>query len=275
MGSALGETISQIPDQLWSRMAALLPPRKAHPLGCHNPRIPDRTAMTAILFVLRTGCQWSALNETGICHYSSAYRRFREWTAAGVFLRFWEEGLLAYDELKGIDWRWLAADGAMTKAPLGGEAAGHNPTDRAKSGTKRSILVDAKGIPLAIAIDGANRHDSKLLIPTMLSMVQFFPQHRRPGLCLDKAYYDRGLHAWLYGFGVTPHVRSRGEEQRAIRKRGYKARRWVVERTHSWMNRFRRLLVRWEKRADTYLAMLHFALGIITNRLSGILGDTT
>jgi transposase len=76
--------------------------------------------MDAILFVLRTGCQWNALSATGICSSSSSYRRFREWTDAGVFERFWREGLAHYDALKGINWSWLSLDGAMTKAPLAG-----------------------------------------------------------------------------------------------------------------------------------------------------------
>jgi transposase len=102
-------------------MEPLLPARKPHPLGCHNPRVPDRAAMNAILFVLRTGCQWNALNGTGLCSSSSAHRRFLEWTEAGVFLELWRLGLLVYDDLKGIDWSWLSMDGAMSKAPLGGE----------------------------------------------------------------------------------------------------------------------------------------------------------
>ena len=117
----------RIPDSLWEKMEPLLPPRKRHPLGCHNPRVPDRSAMDAILFLLRTGCQWNALDATGICSCSSAYRRFREWTEAGVFEEFWRRGLLKYDKLKGIDWGWLSMDGAMTKAPLGGEKGGPKP----------------------------------------------------------------------------------------------------------------------------------------------------
>src|SRR3712207_3904628 len=101
-------------------MKRLLPPRPGHPLGCHNPRVPDRAAMDAIFFVLRTGRRWNALRETAICPSSSAHRRFREWVAAGVFAAFWREGLPAYDALRGIDWTWLALDGAMGKAPLGG-----------------------------------------------------------------------------------------------------------------------------------------------------------
>lgn len=112
----------RIPEVLWDKMTPLLPPHrpKPHPLGCHRRRVDDRAAMNAILFVLRTGCQWNALNATGICSSSSAHRRFVEWVEAGVFERFWREGLLRYDELKGIDWSWLSMDGAMTKAPLAG-----------------------------------------------------------------------------------------------------------------------------------------------------------
>ena len=110
----------RLPDELWARMEPLLPPRPAHPLGCHNPRVPDRAAMDAIFFVLRTGCQWNALNETRICSSSSAHRRFQDWTHAGVFEAFWREGVLAYDGLVGIDWSWMALDAAIGKAPLGG-----------------------------------------------------------------------------------------------------------------------------------------------------------
>lgn len=111
----------RLPDEVWTKLEALLPPRPEHPLGCHNPRVPDRNAMDAILLVLRTGMQWQALKATGLCHPSSAYRRFREWLATGVFHQFWRQGLLAYEALEGIDWSWLALDGAMGKAPLGGE----------------------------------------------------------------------------------------------------------------------------------------------------------
>jgi len=117
----------RMPDELGETIRPLLPARKPHPLGCHRPRVDDRAAMDAIFFRLRTGCQWNALNVTGICSSSSAHRRFQEWTAAGVFLAFWRLGLTEYDALRGIDWSWLSADGAMTKAPLGGEKDGPQP----------------------------------------------------------------------------------------------------------------------------------------------------
>jgi transposase len=110
-----------IPDVLWGRIEPLLPAPKPHPLGCHKPRVDNRAAMNAIFFKLRTGCQWNALNATGICTSSSAHRRFQEWGKAGVFHRLWEQGLEQYEVLKGIKWEWQSLDGAMTKAPLGGE----------------------------------------------------------------------------------------------------------------------------------------------------------
>src|SRR4029078_3200981 len=114
----------RIPDVLWQRIEPLLPARPRYPLGCHTPRVDDRSAMDAIFFVLRTGCQWNALNATGICSSRSAHRRFQEWAQADVRARLWQLGLAEYDALEGIDWAWLSMDGAMTKAPLGGECTG-------------------------------------------------------------------------------------------------------------------------------------------------------
>ena len=111
-----------------------------------------------------------ALDGMGMCSGSSAHRRFQEWTQAGVFQRLWAQGLLDYDKLKVIEWEWQAMDGVMTKAPLGQEQTGPNPTDRAKRGVKRSLLVEGNGIPLGVAVDGANRNDFKMLQATLQSL---------------------------------------------------------------------------------------------------------
>jgi putative transposase len=148
---------------------------------------------------------------------------------------------------------------------------GRNPTDRGKQGVKRSLLTDAGGIPLAVVIDGANRHDSKLVQATLEAIMVERPNPtlgKPQGLCLDRGYDYPIVKEIVREFEMTPHIRPRGEEQTMIRAGG-KARRWVVERTHSWLNRFRRILVRWEKREDNFLAMLHLACGIITMRLAG------
>ena len=125
-------------------------------------------------------------------------------------------------------------------------------------------------------MEGANRHDMKLTGPTLASIVverprptEDAPQH----MCLDKGYDYPEIHDLLTEFGYTAHIRSRGEEkQDKVRIPGYRARRWVVERTHSWLNRFRRLLIRWEKKVENYLAMLHFACAWITFRATGLSG---
>ncbi len=157
-----------------------------------------------------------------------------------------------------------------------GKKTGPNPTDRAKKGTKRSLLTDANGIPLSITVDGANRHDMKMSRETLENIKAKRPkptEETKQGLCLDKGYDYDEVRELVKEFGFTAHIRSRGEEAKDIKmEAGKKARRWVVERTHSWMNRFRRILIRWEKRADTYIAMLHFACGIIAWRETGLLG---
>lgn len=135
----------RIPDWLWEKMEPLLPPPPPHPLGCHRGRVPNRAAMDAILLVLRTGMQWNALRVTGTCSSSSAHRRFQEWERAGVFHEIWRQGLLDYDEQVGIDWSFLSADGAMGKAPLGGEKTGPNPTDRGKKGRNARCLPTPLG----------------------------------------------------------------------------------------------------------------------------------
>lgn len=213
--------------------------------------------------MLRTGCQWKALNAAGICSASIAHLRFQEWVAAGVFLELWRVGLERYDELKGLDWSWLSMDGAMTKSPLSGGKTDANPIDRRKRGVKRSLLTEAQGVPVGLAVDGANRHDMKLVRVTVdslpVSRPAPSPEHPQ-GLCLDKGYDFLEVRRTVDEFSFTAHIRSRGEEAKAIKQEaGFKARRWVVERTHSWLNRFRRILVRWDKSPDNYIAFLHFA----------------
>ena len=111
----------QMSNELWSKIEPLLPKHvNTHRFGGGRPRADDRKCLSAILFVLRTGCQWNALNATGICPSSTAHDRFQQWVKAGVFLKLWALALEGYDELKGIDWSWQPMDGAMTKAPLGG-----------------------------------------------------------------------------------------------------------------------------------------------------------
>ncbi|MCA1681044.1 MAG: IS5 family transposase [Actinobacteria bacterium] len=262
----------RVPDWLWERIEPLLPPPPPHPLGCHRARVPDRDAMNAVLLVLRTGMQWNALNVTGVCSSSSAHRRFQEWERAGVFHEIWRQGLLEYDEVVGVDWAWLAADGAMGKAPLGGPKTGPNPTDRAKKGAKRSVLTEAAGVPVGLAHEGANRHDQKLLKPTIESIPIDRPEptaEQPQGICLDRAYDADTMRDLVQGHGFTAHIRTRGEEiELKERDPDWRARRWVVEAAHSWLNRNRGILVRWSKKEENHLALLQLASGLIAFKKS-------
>ena len=117
-----GTASSRIADELWAVLQPLLPVHvNCHRFGGGRPRVPDRQCADAIFYVLRTGCQWGALDATDLCRRSTAHDRLQEWEAAGVFLQLWKAGVKKFAELQGIDWGWLSRDGAMTKAPFGGE----------------------------------------------------------------------------------------------------------------------------------------------------------
>ncbi|MBU8895844.1 IS5 family transposase [Corallococcus sp. M34] len=167
--------------------------------------------------------------------------------------------------LIGAGWRWT---GPRAKRRWAGEETGLNPTDRAKRGTKRSLLTDSRGVPLGLEVAGANTNDFKLARSTLESIPVRRPLPSRGScqtLCGDLGYAFRSVRELAQEYGFTlraPRRHSQVRPRCAQRRRS--SPRWVVERTHSWLNRFRRLLVRWEKREDTYVAMLHFALGIIT-----------
>ena len=258
----------RVSDEFWEKVEPLIPPAPSHAKGGRS-RMDDREAFAAMIYVLRTGIQWNALpREIGAS--STVHDRYQEWERLGFFEELWRAGILKYDELEGIEWEWQAIDGAMTKAPLGRGATGKNPTDRAKMGTKRSMLTDGAGIPLAVAVEGANRHDSRLLVATLDGLVVARPapegeedspeQH----LCLDAAYDSEPVRQELEARSYEPHISPAEEKKRSERKRarqhpGGRARRWVVERTHSWLNRSRRLLVRWEKKTENYLGFIHLA----------------
>jgi putative transposase len=153
---------------------------------------------------------------------------------------------------------------------------GKNPTDRGKLGTKRSVLTDGHGLPLGVAVDGANRHDMTWVDATLEAIMLKRPEPsvtQPQHLCLDKGYDYEAVRETLEAWHYIAHIRRRGEEAQAKREiPGYRARRWVVERTHAWMNRFRRLLIRWEKKVDNYLAWLHLACAWITFRAAELFG---
>ncbi len=131
-------------------------------------------------------------------------------------------------------------------------------------------------MPIGLAVEGANRHDMKLVRATIESIVVDRPEPTEDaphGMCLDKGYDYDEVREILAEFGFTAHIKARGDEANELKQEaGKRARRWVVERSHSWMNRFRRILVRWDKKPENYLAFLHFACALIAFRAAGLFG---
>src|SRR5438270_11119012 len=155
----------EVRDEVWEKVKPLIPAAPSHAKG-GRPRMDDRRAFEAMVYVLRTGIQWNALpRELGAS--STVHDRFQGWERAGLFEALWQAGLAEDDEPQGIGWARQAADGVMTKAPFGGAASGPNPTARGKRGGKRSVLTDGGGLPLAVAVAGANRNDRKLPAATL------------------------------------------------------------------------------------------------------------
>ncbi len=138
------------------------------------------------------------------------------------------------------------------------------------------MLTEGHGLPIGVAVDGANRHDMKLVERTLEAAMVQRPEptaYQPQNMCLDKGCDYPEVRKLVAAWGYTGHIKSRGEERAEKRSiPGYRARRWIAERTHSWLNRFRRLLIRWEKKVENYVAMLHFACAWITFRASGVVG---
>lgn len=190
-----------------------------------------------------------------------------------MFERLWIcllEGIrrAARDRLTLAERRWCD-----DQIEAGRKKNGPNPPDRGKLGVKRSVLTDARGVPLGVAVAGGNVHDQKLLDETLTSVPLRRPRPRRRNrqhLCLDKRYDAPCVEQAVRRRRCLPHIRARGEKAAPCR-RG-KARRWVVERVHSWINRYRRLLVRWEMKAANYLGFLHLCFARVALRAAGVLG---
>lgn len=263
------ETIWHVPDDLWKLLAPLFGPEKK-PGTPGRPAVPYRRIFDGIIYVLRTGCQWSALPRDQFAPKSTVWGRFNQWAKAGLFQQAWALVLNYYDLELGIGWKWEAMDGAITKAPLGGEATGPSPVDRAKSGTKRSVLSDARGVPLAVVAAGANVPDKQLAVETLESVPVQRPEqvaYRLHHLCLDAGYNFDDVIRGVLARGYHLHLSRPAKHKREVaEEKKYPARRWVVERTHAWHNRFRRLLIRWEKKLDNYYAMIDLASAMMTWR---------
>ncbi len=281
----------KIPDELWNEIKSIFPKEK--PLKTVGRAIiPYRKVIDGILYVLRTrGCQWKILpKEYG--SGSTCHRRFQKWNSLDIFKKGWIKILKIYDDYIGINCTWQSIDSTSIKSPLGGAMTGHNPIDRIKLGkTKRHILTDKNGIPLSVVISSASTHDIKLVTDVVDNSVikrrrqRQLPSHkpklgtrrrrRLQHLCLDKAYNSKSEEQELIKQGYVLHIpykKKKGDEvdeenTKAIpNRKKHSPKRWVVERTNSWHNRFRKLFTRYEKKVENYLGLVQFSCCIIIYR---------
>ncbi len=263
-------TLWTIPLDLWAWFERVLPPDK--PRGVPGrPPLRNRQVLNGILYVLRTGCQWKSLKTEWFGASSSLHARFQTWQQTGVWEQVFRLLVQLYHRRKGIQWRWQAVDSKSVPAPLGGKKTGKNPTDRGKLGSKRHILVDARGAPLAIVVSGANAHDKTCLLATLDALIVPRPErvYRVQHLCADKGYDYLDIRQALHARHYQVHIRQRGVTLAEVPADfRYPARRWVVERTLSWQNDFRSLRTRWAKKPDNWLALIQFASALVLWRMA-------
>jgi len=224
-------------EPIWEQFVALLPERKVnHPLGCHRARIPDRVVFEKLLQILVFGCAYWRIADKS-CSATTLRRRRDEWIEAGLMDALEVMALEAFDRTIGLKLSDISVDCCITKSPCGGEKAGRSPVDRGKGGIKRSIMVDAEGIPLGVLCAPANRHDSPLLGETLERVHSFIELPEQASVHLDRAYdsnvtrqllKERGLEGVISEKGKPAHLRA--------------TKRWVVERTISWSNAHKKLV---------------------------------
>jgi transposase len=268
----------EVPDELWECIEHLFPTDE--PTGQRGrPRANNRAALNGIWYVMWTGCQWKAVERSwfGVCS-STLHERFQTWGEQGIFVAVMTEMVRFYAEQSGIGWEWQSIDSKSCAAPLGGSETGKNPTDRGKRGAKIHILVDESGAPLAVHLSAANEHDKWSADDLIFSIVvdRPDPEEVEQHLCADKGYDYEDVHEVVEQAQYTPHIKHRrrrnepkdAEECPMPGELRYPARRWVVERTLSWLGKRRSIRTRWCKKVENWLSFVHFACAHILFNLA-------
>lgn len=259
-------TIGRVDDRLWAEVEKIL--EEHDPPAQFGPgRIDQRKALDGVTYRTRGGIQWNQLpREFG--DDAGVHRTFQRWVQREVIPRLRALLVKSREELGDVDWQWQSFDLCAGKSPARGDRGGPDLTGRAKNGSKRGVLTEADGGPAAVVVKGADVHDA-LLLQDALGAVIVDPPDPITGpthhLCLDKAFDGAPSEATAVVFGHKPHIRRTGEEK-PDEKTGREtrpARRWVVERTIGWLNRCRGILIRYEKKAENYLAGVRLACALL------------
>jgi putative transposase len=228
-----------------------------------RPRIIDDKLIAGIYYLLKTGCQWEALP---LCFGSSktVYHRFKELIALDAFRIIWKRALNKYEDCNMLFLRDQIIDSNHRKSPLGGEKTGKSPVDRRKLGTKIALCVDGNGIPIASAICGGNTYDTNLIEPIIEDLKLQIPQPINSYMHYDKGFLSKKNKLILISHNFIPIFPEKKYKNKPLKNDNEKdKKRWVVERTFSWISRFRRLFTRYERRAKHYSALLQFAFQVI------------
>ena len=260
----------QVFDAIWEQVEPLLPARKDHhPLGCHRPRVPDRLCLYAMVVRLVTGCSWVVVERlmAGAVSDTTLRSRRDEWVKASVFDQLAEIILSFYEAKVGLEPAEAAVDGCLQKAPCGGEGTGKSPVDRGKLGWKWSIGTDRNGIPMGFVVAPANRNDSVLLPDTLEAIDDQGLLEEVEALHLDRGYDNSVVRRQVAAAGIGELVVSsvrRGRTQPPRTKRQVPlGRRWVVERTNSWLSNYGQLRRNTDRKAVHRQAAMALVIAIL------------
>ena len=239
---------ARMPEEFFKHLDPQLPPEK--PVGPYGgrPRIDHKTVMRVIWFVLSTGCRWQDVPLEMGCSGRTAHRRLQEWEQLGIWDRLHVQLLKLLRAAGKFDPDVAIIDSVIVRAFGGGAETGPSPVDRRKTGSKHTLMVDRRGVPVQINTVGANISDQTQIIPSVVDFPHIGGKPGRPKELPDKVYADRGYdcdatRALLRWLGVEPLIAKR----RTPHGSGLGKVRWVVERTISWLKGLRRMRIRYDR----------------------------
>lgn len=253
-------------EPVWQQFVALLPTHPVvaptHPLGCHRPRVADRVVVEPVVAALVHGSGYERIATPG-CSDRTIRRRVQAWAEVGLAVELHRLVLAQDDRMIGIDFEDIVVDGCIPKAPCGGDKAGRSPVDRGQLGVKRSTLTDGRGVPRHLVAAGANRHAAPFLAPPLDGVEPLRPLPAEMTAHLDRGYTGASTRTLLNRLGIAAVIARKG-----IPAPLQVGKRWVVERTHSWMNGYgtlRRCTERTGLVVDCYLFLA--AAFVVARRL--------
>jgi putative transposase len=273
--STKSKSLYRMPGKLWRLLKKHLP-KEPQVRMAGRPRVRNRDVLDGIWYVLWTGCQWKSIEKDWFNVSSSVlHERFQTWQEQGLFEKLFKKMVRFYGKECKIGWKWQAVDSMMSAAPLGGAKTGKNPTDRGKLGSKVHLLVDERGAPLSIFITGANEHDKWSADDLIVHVVAKRPNCEQH-FCADRGYDYEDVHQFVGLHNYVEHIKHRRrrnepkDECPIPGEKSFPARRWVVERTFSWLAKRRSIAMRWCKKPQNWLAFVHMACAqILLNIIFG------